>query len=581
MTADGPPTDAADPVGAAAHTAGASDIAAAKGSPVGGRARAGDGWGGGSGPDVARLFHRALALVFLVAWISLGAQVRVLIGSRGLLPFAHFLAAARAAHVLSVLDFPSVLALFPGDGALVAGTVVGAALAILALAGVGPRACVAAQTILYLGYVTACRSFLSFQWDNLLLECGLLATFLPTRRAAPVAHFLLRALLFKLYFESGIAKWQSPLHDWQDGSAMTFYYETAPLPTALGWYAHHLPRWWHLFESRATLVLELAVPFAIFGPRRARLLAAAAFTLFQTMNVATANYGFFCYLAFILHLFLLDDRDVAGVRRRVAHIARVVGASRIGRALPWSRRSPNGTNETHEEDGSNTANETNEADEPSETNETNATNATTTNAPAAAGGGLRFHRRLRLRRAAAGLGLCAWLVTSSVEAYFHFGDPGDAARPLVAVLELSQTYRLVSAYHLFAAVTRQRIEPEIQVQVDGGAFVPLVFKYKPGPLGRAPPLVAPHQPRIDFLLWFYGLSFQQRRPAYVAALLDRLCDDPAAVAALFTVPPPAKTDAVRIVFWDYRFTSPDQRRATRDWWTRRQLQSTIPLPCAR
>src|SRR5256885_8382782 len=44
------------------------------------------------------------------------------------------------------------------------------------------------------------------------------------------AHLLLRVLLFKLYFESGIAKWQSGLHDWHDGSAMTFYYETAPLP---------------------------------------------------------------------------------------------------------------------------------------------------------------------------------------------------------------------------------------------------------------------------------------------------------------------------------------------------------------
>ena len=108
--------------------------------------------------------------------------------------------------------------------------------------------------------------FLGFQWDNLLLECGLLAAFLPARRPAVSMHFLFRALLFKLYFESGIAKWQSPLHDWQDGSAMTFYYETAPLPTALAWYAHHLPRWWHQFESRATLVLELGVPFAAFRP---------------------------------------------------------------------------------------------------------------------------------------------------------------------------------------------------------------------------------------------------------------------------------------------------------------------------
>ena len=79
----------------------------------------------------------------------------------------------------------------------------------------------ALSTALYLSYALACRVFLSFQWDNLLLECGLLAAFLPADRAAPVVHFVFRALLFKLYFESGIAKWQSPLRDWHDGSAMT------------------------------------------------------------------------------------------------------------------------------------------------------------------------------------------------------------------------------------------------------------------------------------------------------------------------------------------------------------------------
>jgi len=270
----------------------------------------GAGWGGGSGPAVAQLFHRALAAVFLVAWISLGSQVRLLIGEHGLLPVADFVEAARARHVLSLLDFPTVFRWLPGDAWLVAGTIAGAALALLALAGVAPRLMAALQTALYFSYAVACRTFLGFQWDNLLLECGTLAAFLPTACPAPLVHFLLRAVLFKLYFESGIAKWQSPIHDWQDGSAMTFYYETAPLPTALAWYAHHLPRAWHLVESRAVLALELVVPFAIFGPRRPRLVAAAAFTLFQVVNIATANYGFFCYLALALHVTLLDDADV-------------------------------------------------------------------------------------------------------------------------------------------------------------------------------------------------------------------------------------------------------------------------------
>src|SRR4029078_8097189 len=98
-------------------------------------------------------------------------------------------------------------------------------------AGLRPRICFALSTLLYLGYAAACRTFLSFQWDNLLLEAGFLAIFLPTDRRSPVAHLLFRLLTVKLYFESGIAKWQSPLHDRHHGSSMPYSYETAPLPT--------------------------------------------------------------------------------------------------------------------------------------------------------------------------------------------------------------------------------------------------------------------------------------------------------------------------------------------------------------
>ena len=77
-------------------------------------------------------------------------------------------------------------------------------------------------------------------------------------------------------------------------------------------------------------MLELVLPFAIFGPRRARLFAAAAFTLFQIVNAATANYGFFCYLALALHVFLLDDaRRGAGAGLARARLPR---RSRAGRA---------------------------------------------------------------------------------------------------------------------------------------------------------------------------------------------------------------------------------------------------------
>jgi hypothetical protein len=493
-------------------------------------------WRFGSGPAVARLFVRVLALISLDAWLSLGVQLRVLLGSHGLYPAADFLAAVRAEPGVTLLDLPTLVWWSQADGLLVAGVALGAVLSIAALLGVRHRLCFALSTLLYLSYATIARDFLSFQWDNLLLECSLLAACLPGDRPAPLVHFLFRLVLFKLYFESGIAKWQSPLRDWHDGSAMTYYYETAPLPTWLAYYAHHLPVWWHHIESRATLVLELIVPLAIFGPRLVRLSAAVTFTLFQIVNVATANYGFFCYLAVALHLFLLDDDHVertwARLAPRVPARLRRWGATlaALGRRASPAAPSP-------------------------------------------------------ARRWLGLAGAAIFVLVSLAEALLTFSEPGvlvPIARPL---LSRNDSFRLVGTYHLFASITRERIEPEFQTADalpadDDAAWTPHHLWHKPGDVTRRPDFVAPHQPRVDFQLWFYGLSFQRREPAYVTALVERLCEDAAAVQPLFRAPLPPHPAAVRLVYWRYPFTSPAERAATGAWWRRTRVATSRAIPCA-
>jgi hypothetical protein len=112
-------------------------------------------------------------------------------------------------------------------------------------------------------------------------------------------------------FFSGVAKWQSHLGDWQDGSAMSHYYETAPIPTWLAWHAHFLPENWHIFESWWTLFFELVIPFLIFGKTSHRRIAVGVFCLFFIVDVATANYGFFVPQAAALGLLIsLNDLEI-------------------------------------------------------------------------------------------------------------------------------------------------------------------------------------------------------------------------------------------------------------------------------
>ena len=473
-----------------------------------------------SGPEVARAFQRAFAAVLLIAWVSLASQVRWLAGSMGLAPAAKLLEQAAAARA-GLLDLPTLFWLSHDDGVLVAGTWLGALLALLALLGFAPRLCFALSAPLYLSYAVVCSDFLAFQWDNLLIESALLAACLPAARPSRLAHFALRLLLFKLYFESGIAKWQSHLHDWQDGSAMVHYYETAPLPAWLAFYAHHLPAWFHALESRGALLLELPLPFLIFGPRRARLLAFAALTAFQIINTLTANYGFFTYMTLALHLFLLSDADIARVREWIKKRFRTAKAPRTPNNqehLPW-----------------------------------------------------------RSRRLGGSILFILWSLASLNSAWltFHRGTP--PAR-LVDLEQLYGELRVANVYHLFGHITLTRIEPQFETH-DGGAWHEHDLWYKPGDLQRRPPYVAPHQPRVDFRLWFFGLSFQRGMPGYVQRLLTLLCEHPDAVQPLFTSPLPEKPDAVRISFHHYQFATPEEHARTGAYWTRETLGAFEPRSC--
>ena len=97
------------------------------------------------------------------------------------------------------------------------------------------------------------------------------------------------------------------------------------------------------------------------------------------------------------------------------------------------------------------------------------------------------------------------------------------------------------------------------------------------------PFVAPHQPRVDFRLWFYGLGYHQDTPRFVVTLLSRLCRDPDAVDSLFVGAPVQAPDAVRMVFWRYHFTSrsavPGAEVGT--WWSRELVDATSSLPCTK
>jgi hypothetical protein len=268
------------------------------------------------------LFSRVLALIYCIAFVSFGRQVRGLIGAQGILPVREFL--AEVAQQLGASRFWRVPTLFwwaNSEYALEAIVWGGAVLAFVA-AFVRPHSSAqkAAFVVLfafYLSIVTGGQIFMGYQWDYLLLEAGFLAIFL---NPAYTRVWLFRWLLFRLMFESGAVKLLSGDLSWRNLTALAVHYETQPLPTPIAWYMMQTPLWFQKISTATVFFVELILPLFLFGPRRLKQIVAVGAILLQILILLTGNYTFFNLLTIALCLFLLDDRVLA---RAVGHPAPV------------------------------------------------------------------------------------------------------------------------------------------------------------------------------------------------------------------------------------------------------------------
>lgn len=261
---------------------------------------------------------RLLGAVYVLAFASLWLQIEGLSGQVGIAPVAPVLEALQ--NKLGVERWWQIPTLFwftASDQALHLACGVGVGCALFLFLGFAPAANTLMLWVLYLSFATVCQPWLNFQWDGLLLETGFLGVWLAPltlwdrlRRATPPSPLVvwsLRWLLVRLMFAAGVVKLSSGDPTWHELSALLFHYETQPLPTWLGWYAHHLPGLVQRLATLGMFGIELLVPWLIFAPRRWRLLAGGILMSFQGLIALTGNYGFFNVLIIVLCLLLWDD----------------------------------------------------------------------------------------------------------------------------------------------------------------------------------------------------------------------------------------------------------------------------------
>jgi len=460
---------------------------------------------------VSFLFLRVFGLIYFSAFVSFGVQAQGLIGSHGILPLTELLDAVRAqAGLERFFLMPMVFWWNASDFAIQSVCWVGAGLSLLLVFNLLPRLSLLLLYALYLSLLYGGQTFMTYQWDTYLLEAGFLALLLSFATVPGI--WLLRWLLFRFLFMSGVVKLLSGDPNWRNLSALSYHFLTQPLPTPLAWYAAHLPVRVLQFATAATFFIELVLPFLIFCPRRLRFFAACGILLLQGCILLTGNYNWFNLQTMLLCLLLFDDAALQRIWPR-----------RLVRVLP-----------------------------------------------------ARGKHRAPRRAATVIVGALGLLLVfcSLVQMDVRFGgEPPVAARTVDQVIE---PLHIVSGYGLFAVMTTRRGEIVIEGSNDGVEWREYEFRYKPGDLARRPRWNIAHQPRLDWQMWFAALDDPRRLPWFPRFLAAVLKNEPAVMALLAKNPFPDRPPVyVRAQYYDYTYASSEER-AKGLWWDRRLLGLYFP-----
>ena len=456
------------------------------------------------------LFLRGLGCIYLIAFLSLWVQIHGLIGSNGILPASQYLEAIhQQIGTQGYYLVPTLFWLNTSDACLNFLCAGGVVLSIILIAGVAPSIALLGLWAVYLSLVSIGQVFLSFQWDVLLLEAGFLAIFFAPlqlretlkRVSEPSAAFmwLLRWLLFRLMFASGVVKLMSD-EVWRNLTALNFHYETQPLPTWIGWYAHQLPEWFQKVSVTGMFAAELVVPFLIFGPRRLRAAGCIGLVGLQGLIYLTGNYCFFNLLTIVLCFLLVDD-------------------------VAWRKLLPKRVMPT-----------------------------------------VHLVERTRPARRT-GLVIVATLLFLLSGVRFS-GQLFSESR-FIDIAWIAP-FRSVNTYGLFADMTETRPEIVVEGSNDRITWKTYPFRWKPGDLTAPPKWVAPHQPRLDWQMWFAALQGSyQRTPWFLNFMGALLHGKPEVLQLLAENPFPEKPPRyIRATLYEYRFTDPAVKRAEGRWWYR-------------
>jgi hypothetical protein len=465
----------------------------------------------------AWLFLRALGIIYGIAFFSLAIQIKGLAGRKGILPAGELLAEVKERFGgKRWLALPTAFWLNSSNQFLQGICWTGVGLSALLIAGVTPVPVLVLLWASYLSLFSVMRLFLGYQWDILLLETGFLAVFLAPLRLLPAGPLDAPPwpVLLLLYWLLFRLMFLSGLAKWRSGDV------TWRRLTAL---AHHYetqplptPPAWHVHQLPLSFHKVSAVLMFLIE-------SAVPFLIFAPSPYR--QVAGFLIIGLMLLIMLTGNYCFFNLLA-IALCLLLFDDAFYKQLFPRP--------------GSNL--QTASIQWPSRL----------LTAIAIMVFALSVIRLLRLFR----------LESRLVIALNHFLD----------------SFPIVNHYGLFSVMTTNRLEIVVEGSRDGREWLAYEFKWKPCDVKRAPPWVGPHQPRLDWQMWFAALG-DYRLNGWFIGFLIRLLQGSLPVLALlrhnpFSEAPPTY---IRAVLYEYHFTDRRTRRVTGAWWTRERRALYCPV----
>jgi predicted DCC family thiol-disulfide oxidoreductase YuxK len=458
------------------------------------------------------LFLRLIGVCYFAAFASLWVQIDGLVGSRGILPLGRYMEAARSQLQGVRWDLLPTLTWISGsDGFLHFLCGAGSVASLLVIFGILPSLALAICWVFYLSLCVAGQEFLQFQWDTLLLETGFLSIFL-----APIGRWRIgravegpksiRILLLWLLFRLTFSSGFVKL---------ATHDPTWRNLTALTYHywTQPIPPWTAWFMSHgsiAFLKLSCLTMFVIelgapFLIPAPRRVRLFAAACMAGLQVIIAATGNYAFFNLLT----------------IALCVLLIDDESLPRA--WRER-------------------------------------VAVSAPARG-----KWPRLLIAPFAVVLGLLSCVEFFTLTLQWRIPWPGFA----ISLARAAIPFRSVNHYGLFSVMTTTRPEIVLEGSQDGVRWQEYEFKWKAGDLNRRPGFVAPHQPRLDWQMWFAALGSDSENPWFLE-FCARLLEGRSEVTDLLARNPFPRDPPryLRAVVYEYRFTSSAERRASGAWWHR-------------